>query len=171
MDQIMEKLSLIAPIMVGNIILFWLIAKWYALPRLKALTFTEAFSPILILHSARFLGLMFISGDVVRVGMPEAFSVPAAYGDLSVAVLAGIALVALRQKSPSARALIWLFNIAGIVDLLYAVTIGVLSNASAYMGAAYFIPAIIVPGLLVSHVMTFQLLLQKEPLPSTGAVS
>ncbi len=156
----MDQLPLIAPIMVGNIILFSLIAKWYVFPGLKRLTLVEAFTPILILHSARFLGLMFISSDVAKVGMPEAFSIPAAYGDLTTAVLAAIALTALRNKARSAIALIWLFNIVGTVDLLYAVTIGVLNNATAYMGAAYWIPALLVPGLLVSHVMTFQLLLE-----------
>ncbi len=155
----MNTIPLITPIMIGNIILFSLIAKWYVFPRLKRLTLIEAFTPIAILPSARFLGLMFISSDVAKAGMPEAFSIPAAYGDLTTAILAGIALIALRQKSRSAVALIWVFNIFGTADLLYAVTIGVLNNATAYMGAAYFIPAVIVPALLVTHVMTFKLLL------------
>ncbi len=154
----MEQIPLITPIMIGNIILFSLMAKWYVFPGLKRLTLIEAFTPILILNSARFLGLMFISSDVAKAGMPEAFSIPAAYGDLLTAILAGIALIALRNKSRSAIALIWLVNIVGLVDLLYAVTIGVLNNATAYMGAAYWIPAFIVPGLLVSHIMTFKLL-------------
>ncbi len=163
----MNEIPLITPIMIGNIILFALIAKWYVMPQLQDATLLNKFTPILLLHSARFLGLMFLSSDVVKVGMPEVFSLPAAYGDLLTAILAAIALFALRYKSQSAIALIWLFNIVGTADMFYAVTIGVLNNATAYMGAAYYIPAVVVPALLVSHMMTFRLLLKNKAIQIT----
>ncbi len=158
----MNLLSLIAPIMIGSLIIYSLIARWYVLPKLRTLSFVDAFTPLLLLHSARYIGLMFLSTDVARTGMPQAFAQPAAYGDLFTAALAAVALIAVRMKSKSATMLILLFNVVGTVDLLYAVTVGVLNRATAYMGAAYWIPAVIVPVLLVSHVLVFQLLFKPK---------
>jgi hypothetical protein len=49
------------------------------------------------LHSFRFVGLAFLVKGVVSPELPAAFAVPAAYGDLIAAVLALLALAALRS--------------------------------------------------------------------------
>ena len=55
--------------------------------------------------------------------------------------------------------LVWLFNVVGTVDLIYAVTRGTLEQAAPVMGAAWYIPTFLVPALLVSHFLVFKLLL------------
>ena len=81
-------------------------------------------------------------------------------GDLLAAALALIALVALRLNWSAAIPLVWIFNIEGTIDLLNALTKGIMYTTDGHMGATYFIPAMIVPALLVTHVMIFQLLIQ-----------
>ena len=58
--------------------------------------------------------------------------------------------------------LVWIFNVEGSVDLVYAVSQGVAHGAAAGMGAAFWIPAVIVPLLLVTHGVVFALLLSKR---------
>jgi hypothetical protein len=74
-------------------------------------------------------------------------------------VLALVALAAVIKNLRSARFLVWLFNIEGSIDLVLAIALATISGAPAYMGAAYWIPALWVPALLVSHYITFVVLL------------
>jgi hypothetical protein len=57
---------------------------------------------------------------VVGPSVPEAFAFPVAYGDLVTALLALLAIIALRYRWPLAISLTWLFNIEGTLDLLHA---------------------------------------------------
>ena len=55
----------------------------------------------------------------------------------------------------------WLFNLWGIADLLLAYYNGVfgVSLQPGMFGAAYYIPAAIVPALFITHGLIFRLLL------------
>jgi hypothetical protein len=59
-----------------------------------------------------------------------------------------------------ARPLVWLFNIEGTVDLFVAIALGTLHGADKFMGAAYWIPSFWVPALLVTHYITFVILIR-----------
>jgi hypothetical protein len=62
--------------------------------------------------------------------------------------------------------LAWLFNLWGTVDLLNAYILGIaLDTEPGLFGAAYFIPAVIVPPLLVGHGLIFAVLLRKDEVP------
>jgi hypothetical protein len=56
--------------------------------------------------------------------------------------------------------LVWLFNIEGSLDLIVAITLATVHDASPFMGPAYWIPAFWVPALLVTHYLTFLVLLR-----------
>jgi hypothetical protein len=56
--------------------------------------------------------------------------------------------------------LIWIFNVEGTVDLFTAITLAAIYRAAPYMGPAYWIPAFWVPALLVTHYVTFVVLLR-----------
>jgi hypothetical protein len=86
--------------------------------------------------------------------------VPAAYGDLTAAILAVIAIPAVATNHPLARPLVWIFNLEGSVDLAVAITLATVYGVAPYMGPAYWIPAFWVPALLVTHFVTFMLLLK-----------
>ena len=155
--------ELILPIsfMMGTISYF-LIAKWYVMPWARQQSLTDALTPILLLHSFRYIGMTFLIEGVTTQALDSRFADPAAYGDLLAAVLAFVALFALRTSWKAAISLVWIFNIEGTVDLLNAVGRGILFNTDGHMGATFFIPIVIVPLLLVTHGMIFQILLKRK---------
>ena len=114
----------------------------------------------------RFVGLSFLVPGVVSPVLSPAFAAPAAYGDLIAALLAIIATIALSARAAWATALVWLFNIWGAGDLLYAFYQGLIGAGidPATLGAAFYVPTLIVPPLLVTHAMIFWLLLRTEVL-------
>jgi hypothetical protein len=114
--------------------------------------------PILLLHSFRHLGLMFLTRGATYAGMPAQFAYPAALGDLVAAVMAVVSLRAVVQSRPEARVLVWTFNVEGSVDVVTATVLATLYDAPAYMGPAYWIPAFWVPALLITHYVTFVVL-------------
>jgi hypothetical protein len=101
---------------------------------------------------------MFLAPGAVLPGIPEQFTHPAALGDLLAAVLALIAIPAVVRRSRLARPLVGLFNIAGTIDLIAAISLATFYGAAPYMGPAYWIPAFWVPALLVTHYVVFVLL-------------
>ena len=147
---------------VFSLVAYSLIAKWYVAPRLKAASQAAALTPLLLFHSFRYIGLVFLVPGVVSPNLPGAFAIPAAYGDLAAAILAFIALGLLRGGSALGIPLVWVFNIEGTLDLLYAVFQGTRLGVIAQLGPAYFIPTVVVPALLVSHFLVFRVLLRRD---------
>src|SRR5215471_9396846 len=137
----------------------------YAMPRLKSMDLVAAERAIATLHSFRFFGLAFILPGVVGPNLPARFAAFAAYWDLATGVLAILALLTVRI-----RPLFWLFvvafNLVGVVDLIldyyHATKIG-LPAMAGQLGAAYAIPIIYVPVLMITHVVAFYLLLRRQP--------
>jgi hypothetical protein len=113
------------------------------------------------LHGFRFLGLAFIVPGVVSPDLPADFARMDAYGDFVTAILALLALAALRSRR--GLALVWVFNVWGTVDLLNAFYQGNRHGmVPGQLGAAYFIVTLFVPLLLITHALVFRLLTQRE---------
>jgi len=138
----------------------------YVMPRLKSMDMVAAQRAIATLHSFRFFGLVFILPGVVGPNLPAAgFATFAAYWDLATGVLAILALLTVRI-----RPLFWLFvvafNLVGMVDLIldyyHATQVG-LPALAGQLGAAYAIPILYVPLLMITHVVAFYLLLRHQP--------
>lgn len=77
------------------------------------------------------------------------------------AIIAFAAIPFLLRNSGFAKPMVWTFNIFGTVDLFAAITTATIYNAPVAMGPAYWIPAVAVPLLLVTHYVTFVLLLRR----------
>jgi hypothetical protein len=60
--------------------------------------------------------------------------------------------------------LVWVFYLWGITDLLYAFYQGMIGVGikPGQLGAAFFIPTVLVPMLFVTHVLVFRLLLRGD---------
>jgi hypothetical protein len=145
--------------------LIFAIAAWiYVRPILRIYDVKTLLIPILLLHTFRHLGLMFLERGGTLLGMPPEFAIPAAYGDFLASTLALIALFALLRNSKFSLLLVWIFNIEGTLDLLLAIALATKYEAVHFMGAAYWIPALWVPALLVTHFITFRLLLDRQKL-------
>jgi hypothetical protein len=140
-------------------IVWGIVAMRYIWPKLRLLRRTEALRPLLILHSYRFIGLAFLVPGVVSPNLPSAFAHSAAYGDVIAATLALLSLVSLPRGAGVVIA--WIFNLWGSADLLNAFyqanNAGLLAGQ---LGAAYFIPTLVVPLLLITHGLAFRILLQ-----------
>ena len=139
-------------------VLYVLIAIWYVAPRLAQLPLEDALQPLVALHATRHIGLVFLVPNVVGSSVPRAFAGPAAYGDLLAGLLALLALIALHQRWPIALPVTWILNIEGLIDLLYAMFTGV--RLQVEIGAAYYIPTVIVPALVVSHLLMLAMLVR-----------
>lgn len=111
----------------------------------------------------RFIGLSFLVPGVVSPLLPAGFAVPAAYGDLIAGLLAIVATVALVNRVSWAIGSVWLFNIWGAADLLFAFYRGSQVRLQPGMlGAGFFLVTAIVPALLVTHVLVFRLLVARQ---------
>jgi hypothetical protein len=141
-------------------LVFWVAARIYVVPKLPALTPQAVLVPILLLHSLRHLGLMFLASGATYAGIPPQFAYPAAFGDLLAALLALAAIPAMLGNMRVRRLLVWIFNVAGTIDLIAAIALATIYGASRYMGPAYWIPAFWVPALLVTHYIAFVVLLK-----------
>jgi hypothetical protein len=144
---------------------WFLCFRTYIWPKLGALDSVDAQRAIATFHSFRFIGLVFLVPGVVGPHMPANFAVFSAYWDLATALLALLALLTLRV-----RPLFWLFvtafNMVGTIDLLvdyYHATSGGLSAMPGELGAAYFIPVVVVPALMITHITAFYLLIRPMP--------
>lgn len=147
-----------------SLIAWGIVTARYIWPELRQRPQAEALRPILMLHSFRFIGLAFLIPGVVSPELPSVFAHQAAYGDIIAAMLALFSLVLLPSAAGVAAA--WIFNVWGAVDILnafYQARNGGL--LAGQLGAAYFLPTLIVPLLLITHVVGFRILLQhrREP--------
>jgi hypothetical protein len=135
----------------------------YLWPALRRRPRREALPPILLLHAFRFVGLAFLVPGVVSPDLPAAFARPAAYGDLLTSILALLAIATLRRQIGTI--FVWMFNIVGAADLLYAFYQGNRTGLEpGLQGAAYFIPTVLVPLLLMTHVFVFRILVREGAL-------
>src|SRR6266478_6266179 len=137
----------------------------YIWPELRLRPRAAALRPLLILHSFRFIGLAFLVPGVVLPDLPPAFAHSAAYGDIIAAILALLSLLLLRSAAGVAAA--WIFSLWGSADILNAFYqanhAGLLAGQ---LGAAFFLPTLVVPLLLITHGLAFRILLQHQPEPA-----
>jgi hypothetical protein len=161
METIMTDFFLPISIALG-LLIYGLAAGWYVVPRLRSLSLRQAVVPFLLFHGFRYIGLAFLLPGVTAAPLDPGFAVPAAYGDLASAVLALAAALAVRYGWPGRIVLAWAFSVVGIADLVNALYQGIRRTPDAHLGATYFIPAVIVPALLVTHVIVVMLLLRRR---------
>lgn len=136
----------------------WLLA-W---PRLETMEVATALVWLVTPHMfLRFIGLSFLLPGVVSPSLSREWANPAAYGDLAAGVLAIVATTALAAGAAWAMTAVWVFNIVGAGDLLFAFYkgVGVRLDPGA-LGAAYYVVTPIVPLLLTTHALIFILLIR-----------
>jgi len=137
-------------------LVFGLIGKWYLWPAIKDRAPKIALTPLLLYACLRVNGLMFLMPGLVSPELPGAFAVPTAYGDLTAVALALLALICVRTENAAATPMVWLFNIVGLLDLIYA-------NISTFkdhvdpttLGVSYYLAVLNVPAMVVVHVVIF----------------
>jgi hypothetical protein len=160
MDSLTIQIAFFTSVAFG-VVAWSVVAALYVWPRLRGRPREEALQPLLVLHLFRFIGLCFLVPGVVAPDIPMAFVRSAAYGDIITALLALITLATLRSRVGTVFA--WVFSLWGTWDLVRAFYLARVSGLVAgQLGAAYFIPTVVVPLLLVTHIMVFRVLLRRS---------
>ena len=138
------------------------VAILFAWPWLRASDYHQALIWLVAPHMfLRFIGISFFVSGVVSGSLPRAWAAPAGYGDFVAGLLAIIATIALAETAAWAILAVWIFNLWGAADLLFAFYKGARVRLEpGSLGAAFYIVTAIVPPLLVSHALIFMLLLR-----------
>lgn len=148
---------------VGIFLAFGLLMRLYIWPALRSLPPDRTLTILMLPHTFRFVGLSFLFYGVVAPELPSKAALPAAWGDVGAAILALIAIAAVSRRWPLATLSVWLFNLWGSIDLLFAYYNGIVLHINpGWFGAAYYIPTMIVPPLLVTHGVMFWVLIRSR---------
>lgn len=116
--------------------------------------------PLLAVQTLRNVGISFLAPAVVNPALAPSFAVPAALGTTIAAVLALVAMAALRARSRLGIPLTWLATVVGLVDFVNASQTRA-AGVIADLGAAYYIPIVVVPAAVVAEAMTLGLLMRR----------
>jgi hypothetical protein len=138
------------------------VALLFVWPWLRTVNLNQALICLVVPHmSLRFIGLSFLVPGVVSESLPKSWARPAGYGDFVAGILAISATAALAHKASWALLAVWIFNVWGAADLLFAFYKGArIRLEPGSLGAGFYIVTAIVPPLLVSHALIFGLLIQ-----------
>ncbi len=137
------------------------VALVFVWPWLRTINIEHALIWLVVPHMFfRFIGLSFLVPGVVSESLPKSWAGPAGYGDFVAGILAIISTAALAHKASWAILAVWIFNVWGAADLLFAFYKGARVRLEpGSLGAGFYIVTAIVPPLLVSHALIFLFLL------------
>jgi len=138
----------------------------FVAPKLRSYATDDALAICIAPQLFRVLGVGLLVPSL-SPGMPWAFAVPTAVGDAFTALLALISVVALRQRWRSARKVAWACNLVGATDLMIALPHAATIGTTQFLAAQWYVPALGVPLMIVSHAMAFRILLGQGS--ATGA--
>jgi hypothetical protein len=146
-----------------SLLVFVLLAKWYAWPFLSTRTFNTALLVLLSPFLLRYLGLMSLVPGVVDPGVTQStFALYQAYGDFIAFLLAFTAFTLVRFGQRQALSVVWVFNVFGFLDFLNSVVRGSVFGTGGSLGAFWYIPVVYVPFGLVTHCLIFLLLAKRS---------
>ncbi|MGB6034824.1 MAG: hypothetical protein WBG42_01055 [Cryomorphaceae bacterium] len=94
--------------------------NWWIKPRIANLSIHDVLLPFVFLNTFRYLGLSFMAQEQFYSGFPTEFLNTVGIWDMTTAILAIIAAVALKKRWKSAIAIVWFFNVVGFADLITA---------------------------------------------------
>jgi hypothetical protein len=135
---------------------------WVAWPWLRRAPLRTALSILLLPQLFRHVGISLLVPEVVDPGLPVAFARQTAIGDTLVVGLAWVALIGLRARWPLAIPAVWSFNVIGLADLLFNLATAARLGAAEHLGAAWYGPAFVVPGMVIVHVLIFAVLMRAD---------
>ena len=146
-----------------SLLSYALIARWHVGPALAHRSREEALVPLLWVHVFRYLPLSLYAVGQVDPNMPRDVAAAIGFGDFVSAIFALIALIAVKLRAPGRIALVWLFSIVSIADLVYATWKAVGARLFAIsLGWNWYILNFYVPMLVVTQVMILYRLLRED---------
>jgi hypothetical protein len=159
---LVEPLALFGIQYTLSLLAYGLIGFWYVAPRLARLPREVALAPLLWVHAFRIVGGTILAPGAVDAGVPMDFRTMVGYGDLATAVLALVALVALRARISMAIPLVWLCVVVGLADTVNAIAQSIRFSVFNYaLGVNWVIVTLYVPALLVSSLLIIMQLVRR----------
>jgi len=143
-------------------LVFFLISKWYLVPRITKKTKLEILALLLLVNTFRYLPLSLYMPGQVSADFPPHLKEMIAHGDFLSGILALIALVLLKSPKKSAITFTWLFSVVSIIDIVVVMTLAIKNKVYQLpLGANYFTVSVYVPMLIVIQVLILKILLTK----------
>jgi hypothetical protein len=144
------------------------VAAYWASPSFRAFTETIPLALLVGSHLWRFVGVGFVIGWLTGA-LPAGFGIPEGFGDI-IAALGALLLLPKVRKGTASRGWLLAWNIFGTIDLLSAITVGLLfsqsklgvlstATSNTVILATFpvsIIPTFFVPLFLLVHALTFK---------------
>jgi hypothetical protein len=160
--MLMDPIVLFAIQFTLSLVAYALIAFWHVAPRLDKIPRELALAPLLWVHVFRVIGGSILAPGSVDAAVPMDFRTMVGLGDMATALLALLALIALRARIPAAIGLVWLFLVVATLDTVNAIIQSIRFNVFPHaLGLNWVIVTIYVPALLVSSVLILIQLLRR----------
>jgi len=136
-----------------SLIAFSLIARWHVAPHVTRLSRADALVALLWVQVFRYAPLTLYAPGQVDPRIPADVAAAVALGDLASGLVALLALLALKLRVPGATALVWIFTVVGLGDLILATLKAVGAQMYTFaMGWNWYILNFYVPMLVVGHI-------------------
>lgn len=137
-----------------SLLSFGLIAGWVIYPRMRDLSFRDALTPLLLIETLRTVGMVTLVPGLADARLPAEFVIPEAAGDMLAAVLAFVALIAVRAGWRIAPALVWLFTVEGLADFANAIAQGLRFGIPTYnLGIVWLLLTYAVPAFIMIQLL------------------
>ncbi|HZS46107.1 MAG TPA: hypothetical protein VFC63_13495 [Blastocatellia bacterium] len=143
------------------------VAIWYLLPRLKTRSRADALMMLVWIQVFRYVALQVYSAQKAGYPISDAGRDQLVFGDLGAAILALIALYALRHKLRIAIPFVWLLVIETLFDIVNNVRNGVHERLfEAANGVTWIVVSFYVPMVIAGTFLTIRelVLRRAEPL-------
>jgi len=150
----MTRFFILASQMLIDYIALGLISVIYVYPRLVRAPLLNALTAITFVHAFRFLGASYLNPGLSGLDPASSWALAAGFGDLTVSVLAIAAIVSMRIKAPWCLSLVWMLNIVGFADTIFAQSGAMFLHLwTSLTGVGWLISITVVPGLLIAHTL------------------
>ncbi|MFI0430967.1 hypothetical protein [Mariniflexile sp. HMF6888] len=145
-----------------SLLVFFLIIKWYVIPKITKETKFDILALLLLINVFRYLPLSLFMPGQVSANFPPYLKEIVAHGDFLSGILALVALLLLKSKKKSAIKFIWLFSVVSIIDMVVVLTLAMSEKVYQLpLGVNYFTVSVYVPMLMVIQVVIFKILTHK----------
>lgn len=145
-----------------SMVVFFLIIKWYVIPKITKETKFDILALLLLVNVFRYLPLSLFMPGQVSADFPPYLKEIVAHGDFLSGILALIALLLLKSNKKSAVKFTWLFSVVSIIDMVVVMTLAMSEKVYQLpLGANYFTVSVYVPMLIVIQVVILKILLAK----------
>ncbi len=145
-----------------SMLVFFLIIKWYVIPKITKETKFDILALLLLINVFRYLPLSLFMPGQVSADFPPYLKEIVAHGDFLSGILALIALLLLKSKKKSAITFIWLFSVVSIIDMVVVLTLAMGEKVYQLpLGVNYFTVSVYVPMLVVIQIVILKILTHK----------